>query len=284
MRQKCIPKDDIKTGVNDNQRVALPGVAIVGPRPFPPVIHGAVGYSGAMGERALIIIPTYNERDNLEPIIGAALEQLPEAHILIVDDASPDGTGERADALSETDTRVHTLHRRGKLGLGTAYVAGFRYGLARDYGYFIEMDADFSHDPKYLPQLLERARAGVDLVLGSRYVAGGGTRNWGWTRKIVSRGGSTYARAVLGVPVKDLTGGFKCFRRRVLEALDLDAVRSEGYSFQIEMTYRTVREGFEVEEIPIVFDDRRVGQSKMSRSIFVEAVWMVWALRLGLNR
>ena len=236
-----------------------------------------------MEDKALIVIPTYNERENIEPLLAAVFEQLPDVHVLIVDDASPDGTGDVADHLAAADERVHVIHRAGKQGLGTAYVAGFRYGLARDYVYLIEMDADFSHDPQYLPIMLGRARAGADLVLGSRYVAGGGTENWGALRKLISRGGSAYARAILGVKVRDLTGGFKCFRRRVLETLDLGAVRSEGYSFQVEMTFRTVKEGFVVEEIPITFVDRRVGQSKMSRAIFLEAVWMVWALRLGLH-
>jgi len=236
-----------------------------------------------MADKALIVIPTYNERENIEPLLAEVFGQLPDADVLIVDDGSPDGTGDLADRLATADERVHVIHRSGKQGLGTAYVAGFRYGLARDYVYFFEMDADFSHDPKYLPVMLGRARAGADLVLGSRYVAGGGTENWGAVRKLISRGGSAYARAILGVKVRDLTGGFKCFRRRVLETLDLGAIRSEGYSFQVEMTFRTVKEGFVVEEIPITFVDRRVGQSKMSRAIFLEAVWMVWALRLGLH-
>jgi dolichol-phosphate mannosyltransferase len=235
-----------------------------------------------MEDKALIVVPTYNERENLEPLSAAVFEQLPAAHVLVVDDGSPDGTGELADQLAERDPRLRVVHRPGKAGLGTAYVEGFRWGLARDYGYFFEMDADFSHDPSYLPKMLERARAGADLVLGSRYVTGGGTRNWGIARKVISRGGSLYARTILGVKVNDLTGGFKCFRRRVLETLDLSSVRSEGYSFQIEMTYRTIREGFVVEELPITFVDRRVGHSKMSRAIFAEAIWMVWALRLGL--
>jgi dolichol-phosphate mannosyltransferase len=237
-----------------------------------------------MEERTLVIVPTYNERDNLEPLTRAVFEQLPEAHILVVDDGSPDGTGELADELSNRDPRIRVMHRPGKMGLGTAYVAGFRYGLARRYQLLMEMDADFSHDPKYLPQMQARALEDADLVLGSRYVPGGGTENWGLRRKLISLGGSLYARTILGVGVKDLTGGFKCFRRRVLEAIDLDAVRSEGYSFQIEMTYRTLKQGFKVVELPIVFVDRRVGQSKMSRQIFAEAIFMVWKLRLGLGK
>jgi dolichol-phosphate mannosyltransferase len=234
-----------------------------------------------MSERSLIVIPTYNERHNLPPLAEAIHQVLPEAHLLVVDDASPDGTGEVADRLAAADPRIRVLHRPGKLGLGTAYVEGFRYGLARDYALFFEMDADFSHDPRYLPGMLERIASGADLVLGSRYVAGGGTQNWGLGRKLLSRSGSLYARTILGVGVSDLTGGFKCIRRRVLESIDLGAVRSEGYAFQIEMTYRALREGFVVEETPIVFVDRRVGQSKMSRAILLEAVWIVWKLRLG---
>jgi dolichol-phosphate mannosyltransferase len=237
-----------------------------------------------MSDKCLIVIPTYNERENLPPLVERIFAQVPEANLLIVDDASPDGTGELADEMSRRDARLQVLHRPGKLGLGTAYVAGFRYGLAHDYDFFFEMDADFSHDPKYLPQMLVRAHAGADLVLGSRYVAGGGTVNWGLGRKVISLGGSLYARTILGVKVRDLTGGFKCFRRRVLESIDLDAVRSSGYAFQVEMTYRALREGFVVEEIPIIFEDRRVGQSKMSRDIVLEGVLMVWRLRLGLRR
>jgi dolichol-phosphate mannosyltransferase len=236
-----------------------------------------------MPDKVLIVVPTYNERENVQSLVARVFEYLPVAHILFVDDASPDGTGELVDELCQREPRLHVIHRPGKLGLGTAYIEGFRYGLARDYSFFFEMDADFSHDPSYLPKMLERANAGADLVLGSRYVKGGGTENWGAFRKLISRGGSLYARTILGVKVNDLTGGFKCFRRRVLETLDLSSIRSEGYSFQIEMTYRTLKEGFVVEELPITFVDRRVGQSKMSKAIFVEAIWVVWTLRLGLG-
>ena len=232
-------------------------------------------------ERVLVIVPTYNERENLPLIVGAVHEHLPEADLLIVDDNSPDGTGQLADELAANDAKVTVLHRAGKLGLGTAYVAGFKHALGRDYQYVFEMDCDFSHDPKYLPVLLARARAGADLVLGSRYVDGGGTVNWGPMRKLISRGGSLYARTVLGIGVRDLTGGFKCFRRATLEKLDLDSVSAQGYGFQIEMTYRAVKQGFRVEEVPIVFVDRRVGQSKMSKKIFLEAFTLVWKLRLG---
>jgi dolichol-phosphate mannosyltransferase len=227
----------------------------------------------------LVIVPTYNERDNLLQIVDAVLAELPAAHVLVVDDNSPDGTGALADEIAADKASVHVLHRPGKQGLGTAYVAGFKWALARDYQFLFEMDCDFSHDPKYLPEMLRCARAGADLVLGSRYVDGGGTVNWGPMRKFISRGGSLYARTILGVGVRDLTGGFKCFRRHVLEALDLDTVSAQGYGFQIEMTFRALRRGFRVEEIPITFVDRRVGQSKMSKKIFLEALTLVWKLR-----
>lgn len=232
-------------------------------------------------ERVLIIIPTYNERENLPEIIAATHRNLPQADILVVDDNSPDGTGQLADDLAARDKQVTVLHRAGKQGLGTAYVAGFRHALAHGYDYIFEMDCDFSHDPRYLPLFLATAEGGADLVLGSRYVAGGGTMNWGPMRKLISRGGSLYARTILGVPVRDLTGGFKCFRRRVLEYMDLDSVSAQGYGFQIEMTFRAVRSGFAVVEVPIVFVDRRVGQSKMSKKIFLEALTLVWKLRLA---
>jgi dolichol-phosphate mannosyltransferase len=235
----------------------------------------------APSDRVLVIVPTYNERENLEAIVAAVHEHLPEADLLVVDDGSPDGTGALAEQLAARDPRVAVLHREKKQGLGTAYVAGFRRALGSDYEYVFEMDCDFSHDPKYLPVLLAAARGGADLVLGSRYVAGGGTVNWGPMRKLISRGGSLYARTILGVPVRDLTGGFKCFRRRVLEAIDLSTVSAQGYGFQIEMTYRAIKLGFRVEEVPIVFVDRRVGQSKMSKKIFVEALTLVWRLRLA---
>lgn len=231
--------------------------------------------------RALIVIPTYNERDNVNAIARAVHGVVPEAHILFVDDGSPDGTGELCDEMAEVDDRIQVIHRAGKLGLGTAYLTGFRKGLADGYDYLIEMDADFSHDPKYLPEMIARAERGADLVIGSRYTDGGGTENWGLGRRIISKGGGLYARAVLGVPIRDLTAGFLCYRRKVLETLDLDAIRSEGYGFQIEMKYRVLKAGFKVEEMPIVFVDRRVGQSKMSRKIFVEALLMVWKLRFG---
>jgi dolichol-phosphate mannosyltransferase len=229
----------------------------------------------------LIIIPTYNERDNLPQMAASVHSSLPEADILVVDDNSPDGTGALADELAREHSFIKVLHRPGKQGLGRAYIAGFHHALPQGYDYLFEMDCDFSHDPKYLPAMLQKARAGADLVLGSRYVEGGGTVNWGPMRKIISRGGSLYARTILGIGVRDLTGGFKCFRRRVLETIDLDAVSAQGYGFQIEMTYRALKMGFRVEEVPIVFVDRRVGQSKMSKKIFVEALTLVWKLRFS---
>ncbi len=228
---------------------------------------------------ALVCIPTYNERDNLGPITEAVLAADPRVDILVVDDNSPDGTGQLADALAAKEPRIRVLHRQKKEGLGRAYLAAFRWGLDQGYRFILEMDADFSHDPKYLPRFLDEAQGGTDLVLGSRYVGGGGTVNWGVGRKLVSQGGSLYARSILGVGVRDLTGGFKCFNRKVLESIALEEVRSTGYAFQIELTYRTLKKGFTVKEIPIVFEDRRVGQSKMSRKIFLEALTMVWKIR-----
>lgn len=232
----------------------------------------------------LIIIPTYNESDNVEKLLDLISRTDPAAHILIVDDNSPDRTYEIVERLIQTSYpgRLFLLKRAGKLGLGTAYIAGFKWALARDYDYIFEMDADFSHDPKYLPAFLAAIEK-HDLVLGSRYVPGGGVKNWGLLRKFISRGGSLYARTILGLSLRDLTGGFKCFRREVLEAIDLDSIKSNGYSFQIEMTYRACCKGFRVFETPIVFEDRTAGKSKMSRKIFLEAVLMVWKLRLDSN-
>jgi dolichol-phosphate mannosyltransferase len=233
---------------------------------------------------AWLVLPTYNEAGNVEAFVEAARSKLPaSARLLIVDDNSPDGTGEIADRLAETHENVGVLHRPHKEGLGPAYVAGFRRALAGGAGLVLEMDSDFSHDPAYLPRLLEAA-ARADLVLGSRYVPGGGVSDWGPLRRVISRGGSAYARFVLGVEVRDLTGGFKCFRREVLEAIDLDSVRARGYAFQVEMTYRAIRAGFRVAEVPIVFRERRVGSSKMDGSIVAEAIWQVPRLRFGSER
>ncbi len=231
-------------------------------------------------ERALVIIPTYNERENLPRLVPMVLGQDPRLEILVIDDASPDGTGELADRLATADARVHVLHRPGKLGLGTAYLTGFRWALERDYSYIFEMDADFSHDPAHLPQFLDAIRD-ADVVLGSRYLEGRVTVvNWPITRLLLSYGANLYARLVTGLPIADATGGFKCFRREVLEAIDLDRVESEGYAFQIEITLRAWKKGFRIKEIPIVFTDRDVGVSKMSKRIIWEAVWRVWKLRV----
>ena len=233
---------------------------------------------------AWLVLPTYNEADNIEPFVAAARSNLPaDARILIVDDGSPDGTGERADRLAERHANVSVLHRRTKEGLGPAYIAGFRRALASGAGLILEMDPDFSHDPAYLPRLLDASRR-ADLVIGSRYVAGGGVGDWGPARQAISRGGSLYARAVLGIDVHDATAGFKCFRREVLEAIALDAVQSRGYAFQVELTYRAIQRGFRVVEVPIVFHDRRVGSSKMSRAIVAEAIWRLPMLRFGDGR
>jgi len=226
--------------------------------------------------RACVVLPTYNESENVSRIVPAILAASPALDVLVVDDSSPDRTGALADRLAAQDPRIRVLHRARKEGLGRAYLAGFAAALASGYGRILEMDADFSHDPTRLPVLLG---TDADLVLGSRYVRGGGTVNWGLGRRVLSRGGSLYARAILGIPVYDLTGGFKCFRRRVLEGLDLGSVRSSGYAFQIELTYRAIRRGYSVVEVPITFVDRRVGQSKMSRGIVAEALWMVWKIR-----
>jgi dolichol-phosphate mannosyltransferase len=229
---------------------------------------------------AWLILPTYNEAENIVPIVHAARAQLRDGdRILIVDDNSPDGTGAIADRLAGEVAGVEVLHRPGKQGLGRAYLDGFRHALAGGAELVLEMDADFSHDPADLPRLIAAAEGNADLVLGSRYVPGGSVTDWGALRRLVSRGGSWYARVVLGVQVRDLTGGFKCFRRSVLEGLDLETVHADGYGFQIELTYCAIRAGFRVVEVPIVFRDRRVGESKMNARIALEAVWKVPALR-----
>jgi dolichol-phosphate mannosyltransferase len=235
--------------------------------------------TAAADRKVWLILPTYNEAQNLERLVGAVRERLPESRrVLVVDDSSPDGTGEIADRLAAAHEDVSVLHRRTKEGLGPAYLAGFRQALAASAELIIEMDADFSHDPAYLPQLL-RAVEDADLVIGSRYVPGGGVTEWGRLRRLISRGGSAYARIALGVPIRDLTGGFKCIRREVLEAIDLDTIYSRGYAFQVETTYRAIRAGFRVVEVPIVFRDRREGSSKMSKAIVAEAIWRVPAMR-----
>jgi dolichol-phosphate mannosyltransferase len=234
--------------------------------------------------RAMVCLPTYNERENLEPMLRALEGVLgPDDRVLVIDDDSPDGTGELADRLAAELGFVDVLHRPEKEGLGPAYLAGFRLALDAGAELIVEIDCDFSHDPLDLPRLLMAADE-ADVVLGSRYVSGGGIENWGLLRRAISAGGSLYARLLLGVPVRDLTGGFKVFRRAVLEAIPLDRVRSRGYAFQIELTYRALRRGFRVEEVPIRFADRAVGGSKMSRAIVLEAIWKVPLLRLAALR
>jgi dolichol-phosphate mannosyltransferase len=230
--------------------------------------------------KTLIIIPTYNEYENLPPLLEAIFSYVPQTDILIVDDNSPDGTGELADKIALTDTRVHTLHRVGKLGLGTAYVAGFKYAITQNYDAAFEMDADFSHDPQYLPNFL-KAIENADLVIGSRYIPGGATPNWSIIRRFISGGGNIFARIVLGMPIHDCTAGFRCYRRKVLESIDLDSVESQGYGFQVELAYRVMKQGFRIVETPIVFMDRRVGKSKMSRKIVLEAFTYVLRTRFG---
>lgn len=235
------------------------------------------------GPRAVVLMPTYNERENLEAILDAVVGAQPGFHVCVIDDGSPDGTGEIADRYAARDPRIKVLHRAGKEGLGKAYLAGFAWALAQPerYTHVFEMDADFSHDPKYLGPLLEACEAGADVAVGSRYVPGGDTVGWTVLRKAISRGGGLYSRFVLGVDVQDLTTGYKCFCRHVLEALPLDRIFTTGYGFQIEMTYRAIKKGFRVEEVPIVFPDRTRGQSKMSAGIFTEALTVVWKLRFA---
>jgi dolichol-phosphate mannosyltransferase len=231
-------------------------------------------------EPVLVVIPTYNERENLEPIVKRLHDALPKAHVLVVDDGSPDGTGELADTLAAADQRVHVLHRTEKAGLGAAYVAGFRWGIEHDYRVLVEMDADGSHAPEDLPHMLD-ALSDADLVIGSRYVPGGKVVNWPMSRQLISRGGNLYSRLALGAKVKDITAGFRAYRREVLEKLKLGTVASQGYCFQIDLAWRTLEAGFTVVEVPITFTERAVGQSKMSKAIVREALLRVtkWGLR-----
>jgi dolichol-phosphate mannosyltransferase len=228
-----------------------------------------------------VVIPTYNECENIPMLLPRVLEQR-NLSVLVVDDGSPDGTGDLVAAEVAHNPRVHLIRRAGKQGLGTAYIAGFRYALAGGAQYIFEMDADFSHDPRYLPDLLHAAETAYDLVIGSRYVAGGGTTDWGIGRQMISRGGNFYARLILSLPLADMTGGYRCYRRQALEAIQLDRIKSNGYSFQIEMAYRVHQAGLRVGEVPIIFPDRRVGASKMSKNIVFEALFNVVKLRLGL--
>jgi dolichol-phosphate mannosyltransferase len=235
---------------------------------------------GALKANTLVVVPTYNESENLAALVAAIYAALPETALLIIDDGSPDGTGELADSLRARYATLDVMHRQGKLGLGTAYVEGFRYALQHDYAIVFEMDADFSHDPRYLPDLLA-ASANADLVIGSRYVPGGQTPDWGFSRRLISGFGNVFARTILRLPFRDCTAGFKCYRRAVVESFDLDAIRLEGYAFQIETVYQAYRKGFRIVEVPIVFPDRKLGTSKMSRDIVAEAFTYVVRRRLG---
>jgi dolichol-phosphate mannosyltransferase len=229
--------------------------------------------------KTLIVTPTYNEKENLARFVAAVRGALPDAHLLVVDDNSPDGTGDIADGLAKNDDHIHVMHRAGKLGLGTAYLQAFARGLSEGYDRFFEMDADLSHDVRYLPDFVRALDAGAGVVIGSRNIPGGGVEGWGPGRHVISKGGSLYSRTILGLGVRDLTSGYKAFTRQALEAINLPTVESNGYSFQIELTYRAVRKGVKVTEVPIVFVDRTAGKSKMSRKIFLEAIGMVWKLR-----
>ena len=231
-----------------------------------------------LGQGALVILPTYNEQGNIQRMLPAVLAELPGAHVLVVDDQSPDGTAEAVAQAAQGDGRIHLLRRDGARGLGRAYLHGFRWALAQGYRLVFEMDADFSHQPRYLPHLL-RAAEDADVVLGCRYMPGGGVVGWGPHRQLLSRGGNAYARRALGLPYRDLSGGYKCFRREVLETIDLGAVQSVGYSFQIELTWRAHHAGFRIAEVPIVFPDRRVGRSKLSLAIAHEGVRSIWRMR-----
>jgi len=228
--------------------------------------------------RTLICMPTYNEAENIRPIIAAIAKVVPEVHVLVIDDNSPDGTGDIADELAAADPRIHVLHRKEKAGLGKAYIAGFEWGLDAGYDYIIEMDADFSHQPKYLPEMIAQLEK-YDVVVGSRYVAGGGTEDWGVVRKVISRGGGIYARTILGIDVQDLTAGFVAWRAGVLRDIDIERVEASGYVFQIEMKYRAYKREYRLLEIPIVFPDWLVGVSKISPNIAAEALWRVWGIR-----
>lgn len=233
----------------------------------------------SQSKRALIIFPTYNEKDNIEKIVHAVLPLDPRIHVLIVDDNSPDGTGKIADKLSASEEKVNVLHRQNKEGLGKAYIAGFKWAIEHGYDYIFEMDADFSHGPEYIRDFLREIQH-HDLVLGSRYISGVNVINWPMSRLLLSYYANAYTRIVTGIPVRDATGGYKCFRKEVLEAINLDDVKASGYSFQIEMTMRAWKKGFKIKEIPIIFMDRVAGTSKMSKKIMREAIWMVWMLRI----
>lgn len=239
---------------------------------------------GPLG-RALVIIPTYNEAENIKPIVSRVRAAVPEADILVADDNSPDGTGKLADEIAAADDQVHVLHRKGKEGLGAAYLAGFRWGMDHDYGVLVEMDADGSHQPEELPRLLTALKS-ADLVLGSRWVPGGRVVNWPKSREMISRGGSTYSRLLLGLQTRDVTGGYRAFRTETLQGIGLDEVASQGYCFQVDLARRAIESGFHVVEVPITFVDREIGDSKMSRDILVEALWRVtaWGVTARTNK
>lgn len=231
--------------------------------------------------KVLIVIPTYNEKDNIKKLIPMIKKYLPKSDVLVVDDASPDGTGAAVKALAKANKNVRLMERKGKLGLGTAYVDGFKYALAHNYDFVFEMDADFSHDPKYLPEFMDAVKTS-DLVIGSRYINGISVVNWPISRLILSKFANFYARTITGVPLTDLTSGFKCYNSKVLKAINLDSIHSDGYAFQIEMHYKVWKKGFKIRETPIIFIDRHAGSSKMSRKVMMEAAWIVWKLKLGL--
>ena len=233
--------------------------------------------------KGVVVVPTYNERENIEELIEKTLSTSPDIDILIVDDNSPDGTGEIAEKIAKENPRVKVLHRPGKMGLGSAYVEGFKWALKRGYDFIMEMDADFSHNPEDIPRFIEKIKE-YDLVIGSRYTDGVSVVNWPISRLLLSYFANIYARTVTGVPIMDLTGGFKCFRREVLESINLDTIMSDGYAFQIEMNYRAYKKGFRITEIPIIFIERRAGSSKMSKKIVWEAFWLVWKLRFGRKK
>jgi dolichol-phosphate mannosyltransferase len=250
----------------------------------PGVKPSGLTFLESLAVKTLIVIPTYNEVENIGLILRAVLEQTPvEVEVLVVDDGSPDGTSQKVEEVVRDNPRVHLMKRKGKMGLGTAYVAGFKWALAEGFGQMIEMDADFSHHPSYLPTMLAQLAEGADVAVGSRYVSGGGTVNWGLGRKILSRGGSLYSRMILGASIRDFTGGFNGWKRAVIEAVDIDSLRSDGYSFQIELKYRAYLRGFKIVEFPIVFEDRKVGHSKMNRRIVFEALRRVWGFRLNAS-
>lgn len=228
--------------------------------------------------KLLICIPTYNEKENIPLLLGRLLNVHPEIEILVIDDNSPDGTGDLVEGFTKTNSRIHILRRPGKMGLGSAYLAAFQWGLTNGFDAMMEMDADLSHRPRYIPKFLEALKTN-DLVVGSRWIEGGRIANWPWQRVLLSRYASIYSRMILGVPIYDLTAGYVCYRREVLEAINLDSIHSDGYCFQIEMKYRTLQKGFRIQEIPITFTDRKIGNSKISRRIVWEALWMVWRLR-----